>query len=339
LVDRHRPAKDLVRLIQLLSGHKAFGLSVEEIAARMEVSPRTVRRQLVALADIEPDLAFHTADNSPKKLWFLPSTKTRMPAVSAEQLSGLSAIAAFMQAQGHQDYARTLHDLRDGLQAGLDRASLLRLDPDLEVLDASIEVTHRPGPKASFDPLTRSQLLKAITEERQVRFTYTDVRGLKTAKRRVSPYALVVGPRAYLVCRDEDADAIRNFALTGIRDVESGDARTTRDGFDVAAYVRQSFGAFHDGRFDQWILRFRAGTAHELSSYQFHPSQTMSVLPGGGIEVSFYCESIREVAYECFRWSEHLVSIGPAELRETVEEICNNMRLACDLTEGGEAEV
>lgn len=339
MVDRHRPAKDLVRLIQLLSGHKAFGLSVEEIAARMEVSPRTVRRQLVALADIEPDLAFHTADDSPKKLWFLPSTKTRMPAVSAEQLSGLTAIAAFMQAQGHQDYARTLHDLRDSLQAGLDRASLLRLDPDLEVLDASIEVTHRPGPKASFDPLTRSQLLKAITEERQVRFTYTDVRGLKTAKRRVSPYALVVGPRAYLVCRDEDADAIRNFALTGIRDVESGDARTTRDGFDVAAYVRQSFGAFHDGRFDQWILRFRAGTAHELSNYQFHPSQTMSVLPGGEIEVRFYCESIREVAYECFRWSEHLVSIGPAELRETVEEICNNMRLACGLTEGGEAEV
>ena len=28
MVDRHRPAKDLLRLIQVLSAHKAFGLSV-----------------------------------------------------------------------------------------------------------------------------------------------------------------------------------------------------------------------------------------------------------------------------------------------------------------------
>lgn len=338
MVDRHRPAKDLVRLIQLLSGHKAFGLSVDEIAARMEVSTRTARRLLVALADIEPDLSFHIADDTPKKQWFLPSTKTRMPAVSAEQLSSLTAIANFMQAQGHQDYAQTLNDLRAGLQAGLDRASLLRLDPDLEVLDASIEVTHRPGPKTSFDPLTRSQLLRAITEERQVRFTYTDVRGLKTAPRRVSPYALVVGPRAYLVGWDEATGGIRNFALTGIREVESCDSGVTRDGFDVAAYVRQSFGAFHDGMFAQWRLRFKAGTAHELSSYQFHPSQTMTILSGGEIEVSFYCESVREVAYECFRWSEHLVSIGPEHLRKTVEDICQNMRRACDVDEEASGE-
>jgi len=335
VVDRHRPAKDLLRLIQVLSAHKSFGLSVEDIAARMEVSIRTARRLVVALTDIEPDLAFRFADDSQKKFWYLPSTRTRIPAVTAEQLSGLTAIANFMQAQGHQGYAETLQDLRDSLQAGLDRASLLRLDPDLEVLDASIGVTHRPGPKTSFDPAIHSLLLTAITGQKQVRFLYTDVRGLKTSRRRVSPYALILGPRAYLLCHDEEAGGKRNFTLTGMADVEAHDASATPVYFDVSAYVRQSFGAFHDGEFNNWTMRFKASTAHELSTYQFHPSQTMTVLPTGEIDITFYCESVREVAYECFRWSEHLVSIGPSVLQSTVKEICSNIELACNTAQEG----
>lgn len=335
MVDRHRPAKDLVRLIQMLSGHKAFGLSVKDIAANMEVSTRTARRLLSALGDIEPDLSFHMAEDSHKKFWFLPTARTRMPSVTADQLSGLTAIANFMRAQGHQGYAETLQTLRDNLQAGLDRPSLLRLDPDLEVLDASVEVTHRPGPKTSFDPVIRSQLLRAITEQKQVSFQYTDVRGLKTSWRHVSPYALIVGPRAYLICRDEDAGGIRNFALTGIADVDVSDAPASHDGFDVAAYVGSSFGAFHDGQFNTWTLRFKAETAYELLTYQFHPTQTMTVLATGEVEISFHCESVREVAYECFRWSEHLVAIGPKALQDTVEEICRNMRMASDKADEG----
>ena len=329
MVDRHRPAKDMLRLIQLLSKHKAFGLTVDEIAANMETSTRTARRLLAAVQDIEPDLTFRSADDSQKKFWYLPSAATRMPAVSAEQLSSLTTIASFMRAQGHQDYANILYELREGLQAGLERAHLLRLDPDLEVLDASIEVTHRPGPKTSFDPIIRSQLLQAITEEKQVEFCYTDVRGIKTSQRRVSPYALVVGPRSYVICFDEDAGAERNFALTGIKGIQVCKQPATRKGFDVQDYVTKSFGAFHDGQFHQWVLRFKASSLHELSTYQFHPSQTMIVLPSGEVEVSFYCESIREVAYECFRWEEHLVAIGPDPLKATIQKICKNMQAAC----------
>lgn len=85
-----RPAKDMIRLIQLLSGQEASGLAVEEIAAHMEVSPRTEHRFLVALKDIEPDLTFRVADDSQKRLWYLPVTRTRLPAVTAQQLSSLA---------------------------------------------------------------------------------------------------------------------------------------------------------------------------------------------------------------------------------------------------------
>jgi predicted DNA-binding transcriptional regulator YafY len=261
-----RPAKDMIRLIQLLSGHKASGLAVEEIAERMEISQRTAHRFLAALKDIEPDLTFRIADDSQKRLWYLPVTTTRLPAVTAQHLSSLTAIASFLRAQGHQDYAQALQNLRDTLQSGLDRAALLRMDPDLEMLENSIEVTHRPGPKSSFDPTIRGELLNAIICESQVEFLYTDVRGQKTSKRVVSPFALVIGPRSYLIGRDEAAGAIRNFALTGIRDIQQRNAPAPRDGFDAGSYVAQSFGAFHDGEFRDWTLRFKPATAHELAN-------------------------------------------------------------------------
>lgn len=328
MVDRHRPAKDMIRLIQLLSGHKASGLSVEDISAKLEISERSTRRYLSALQDIEPDLSFHEEENH-KKFWYLPTTQTRMPAVTAEQLSSLTAIANFIHMQGHLDYAQMLQGLRDSLQSGLDRATQARLDPDLEILDASVEVTHYPGPKASLDPVIRRQILSAINREKQIQFHYTSVFGRSTTDRVVSPYALVVGRRAYLVARDERAKAIRNFVLTGISALRESDIPATREGFDARAYVRQSFGAFHDGKFHQWTLRFRETAAHSLVGYQFHPTQTMTKFPNGEIEVSFYCESIREVAYECFRWSDHLSAIGPADLRGMVDEICREMAAAC----------
>jgi len=329
MVDRQRPAKDMMRLIQLLSGHKASGLTVKEIAARMETSPRTVHRYLAALHDIEPDLASRLSEDSQEKIWFLPSTRTRLPPVTAEQLSSLTAISKFMHAHGQEGFAQTLTSLRDSLQAGLDRTALMRIEPDLEVLDASIEVTHRPGPKSAYDPQIRTQLLKAITCELQIEFRYTDVRGRKTSTRRVSPYALVAGPRAYLIGREHKSGDIRNFAMHGIRDITELESAAPRRGFDARSYVAQSFGAFHDGEFHQWVLRFKPSTAHELKSYQFHPSQTMTTLHNGEVEVSFRCESIREVAYECFRWSEHLSWIGPIALQDTVTKICNDIKAAC----------
>lgn len=328
-VDRQRPAKDMLRLIQLLAAEKAFGMTLTEIMDQMEWTKRTTQRYLAALQDIEPDLSYHVDEDTNAKHWYLPSPRTRIPPVTAEQLSSLTAIAAFMAAQGHASYGNTLEDLRQTLQAGLDRSAMVRLDPDLEVLDDSVEITHRPGPKASFDPLTRTAILQAITTGSKVRFSYTNVRGHKSSQKIVSPYALIVGPRTYLIARDESVAATRNYALTGIADLEVLSETATEPDFDIKTYVSRSFGAFHDGIFEQWVLRFRPGMEYELSNYQFHPSQTMKTLDSGEVEVSFYCESIREVAYECLRWTESLTWVGPDRLRHLLKDICREVTEAC----------
>jgi predicted DNA-binding transcriptional regulator YafY len=329
-VDRLRPAKNLMRLIRLLQGHKAHGLTIGDIAARMEVSERTAHRLLAAVADIEPDLTFRKSEESQKHLWYLPESRMRISAVTALDLSTLTTVSDFLTALGHGDLARSVTALRDNLQAGLNRAQLLRLDPDLEAFDESVEVAHRPGPKATFDPALRAALLTAIVAARQVNFRYTDVRGEQTADKRISPFGIVLGPRAYLVGRDEAKGAIRNYALTGISDLVELDAPAKRDGFDMVSFVSESFGAFHDGIFRTWRLRFRSDAVGELANYQFHPTQSMTILDSGEIEVAFSCESVREVAYECLRWSQKLTSVGPAELRDCLAGILRETAVLTD---------
>lgn len=328
-VDRQRPAKDMLRLIQLLASEKAFGVTLAEIMAQMEWTKRTTQRYLAALQDIEPDLSYHVDEDTNAKHWYLPSPRTRIPPVTAEQLSSLTAIAAFMKAQGHASYGDILEELRQTLQAGLDRSAMVRLDPDLEVLDDSVKIIHRPGPKASFDPLVRTALLQAITTGSKVSFGYTNVRGLKSSQKIVSPYALTVGPRTYLIAHDESASATRNYALSGISNLKLLSSPATEPDFDIKAYVSRSFGAFHDGIAEKWVLRFKAGMEYELSNYQFHPTQTMETLESGEIEICFYCESIREVAYECLRWTESLTWVGPDRLRGLLKSICSEVAAAC----------
>jgi predicted DNA-binding transcriptional regulator YafY len=328
-VDRQRPAKDMLRLIQLLAAEKAFGMTLAEVMDKMEWTKRTTQRYLAALQDIEPDLSYHVDEDTNAKHWYLPSPRTRIPPVTAEQLSSLTAIAAFMKAQGHASYGDTLEDLRQTLQAGLDRSAMLRLDPDLEVLDDSVEIAHRPGPKASFDPLVRTVLLQAITTGNKVKFGYTNVQGRKSSQKIISPYALTLGPRTYLIARDESVSATRNYALTGIADLEVLSEPATEPDFDIKAFVSSSFGSFHDGIAEQWVLRFKTGMEYELSNYQFHPTQTMKTLDNGEAEVSFYCESMREVAYECLRWTESLTWVGPERLQRLLQDICQEISAAC----------
>ena len=49
------------------------------------------------------------------------------------------------------------------------------------------------------------------------------------------------------------------------------------------------------------------------------------MLKGGEVEIRFSCESVKEIAYECFRWSEHLISIQPDALNLAVTQIINEM--------------
>lgn len=327
---RHRPARDLLRLVEMLQARRHVGMTIEEIAHDVGRSERTVHRLLKTLADTGYDLHSRLDEDGRRKRWMVRTSRSTVPAVTADTLSSLTGIGEMLRSQGLVDYAELITDLRRHLEASQERRRLLALDPDLEVFDDTLGVASRPGPVAPSDPTVRRRLQDAIVTGLMVHFTYTDVRGDKTSERLVSPLGLLLGPRAYLVARDTNK-SVRIFALTGIREPRLMPDVADRDDFDLRAFVERSFGAFHDGVYREWRLRFEAAARHEVEHYRFHPSQTVTVHETGEVEVVFTCESVREVAYECFRWSEWLVAVETEELRACLREICERiMRAAGD---------
>ena len=326
-LDRQRPAKDLLRVIHILQANKSFGVTAETIAKEMEVSVRTVKRWLSAIKDIEPDLSYRNVSEIRGNLWYLPTAKTRITPTSADQLSSLKTISQLLKSHGYEEYSRVLNELSDVFKASADTRQMNRIDPDLEVLEESVRVTHSPGPKGVYEPMLRSALLEAILTEQQVQFTYKNTSDTKIDEKQVSPLGITLGPRVYLVAFDQSIKEIRNYALTGISNFRVLDQPIEYFHFDLNQYVGGSFGAFHDGIFLKWKLKFKSEAAPALYKYQFHPTQKFKTLDNGEIEISFYCESVREVALECFKWSHHLVSIKPRLLRETIDKIISEMRL------------
>lgn len=326
---RHGPARDLLRLSQTLQARRHVGMTVAEIAGELGRSQRTVKRLLSTLSATEPDLAWHLDADGRKRRWTIRRSRAAPPAVTADTLASLSVIGSLLRAQGLGDYANLIADLRLQLEASQEKRRLLALDPDLEIFDEALGVASRPGPRAPSDPSVRAVLQDALAAGRKVRFTYTDVRGRRTSERLVSPLGLVLGPRAYLIARERDASVLK-FALTGIQYPKLTSEPAARDNFDLQAFVERSFGAFHDGIYREWRLRFKAAARHAVEHYRFHPSQTVSVRETGEVEVVFTCESVREVAYECVRWSEWLVAIETEELRGCLRDICERILLAID---------
>ena len=108
--------------------------------------------------------------------------------------------------------------------------------------------------------------------QKQITFTYKNITATKTSQRRASPLGIILGPRAYLVAHDEEADALRNYTLTGIENLHIIDEDNPHTAFDIDAFAHRSF-AFHDGILMVRTLTFHAKAAPILEHYEFHPTQ------------------------------------------------------------------
>ncbi|MFD3511877.1 helix-turn-helix transcriptional regulator [Streptomyces sp. NPDC058657] len=241
------PAR-LLQLLSLLQTPREWPGS--ELAVRLEVSRRTVRRDIDRLRDLGyPVQASMGAEGG----YRLVAGKAMPPLVLDDEEA--VAIAVGLRAgAGHA--VEGIEEASVRALAKLEQVLPSRLRHQVSSLQAAtIPLTNGDG--ASIDPQTLTVMAGAATGHERLRFGYRAGDGT-ASKRLVEPYRLVsTGRRWYLVAYDIDREDWRTFRVDRVSEPFATGARFTPRGLptgNAADFLRQSMQALGNGRKEPFRL-------------------------------------------------------------------------------------
>jgi predicted DNA-binding transcriptional regulator YafY len=234
ILDDMSTSERMLRLLSLLQTHRYW--PGPELSARLEVSPRTLRRDVDRLRELG-----YTVD------------AVRGAAGGYQLRAGGSLPPLLLEDEEAVAIAVGLRTAATGSVAGMDDWSVQALSKVLALMpprlrrqmDAVASQTDTPGPWEGapvFDAAVLTVLAQACRDSEVLRFDYT-ARAAQTTHRRVEPLRLVsLGRRWYLVAWDRDRLDWRSFRLDRIADPEpTGQRFRPRElpAEDALAFVRR----------------------------------------------------------------------------------------------------
>ena len=239
-------AMDIMRLAIRLQGTGA-GLTLDDIEREFEVSRRTAERLRNAVEELFGPLETVNTGEAKRRCRLRAPNLRRLVSLSAEELAELSAAATALERAGLEERAAMLRTLDDKLRAVLEAEALSGIEPDLQALTEAEGLALRPGPQHRLEDGLLAVLRQAIKTGRIVAFDYASRATGQRTRRRVEPYGLIYGNRAFLVGRAQGGAEMRLWRLARIGAAEVTGEPFTRDpAFDLQRFTRRSFGTFQE---------------------------------------------------------------------------------------------
>ncbi|WP_374774419.1 YafY family transcriptional regulator [Streptomyces sp. NBC_01310] len=270
------PAR-LLSLLSLLQTPREWPGS--ELAQRLQVSPRTIRRDIERLRDLGyPVEATLGAEGGYRLV-----AGAAMPPLLLDDEEAVAIAVGLRAGAGHA--IEGVEEASVRALAKLEQVLPSRLRHRVGALQtATIALTRGDG--SSVDPRTLTTMASAVAGRERLRFAYRAGDGAES-RRQVEPYRLVsTGSRWYLVAYDLEREDWRTFRVDRVDEAFATGARfAPRElPMDAEDFVRRGL----QGREKQTYLvevTFAAGTA-ELPEWL-----RSAALPGGGARTSVRFES------------------------------------------------
>lgn len=302
----------IVHLHRRLS-HEQFVTS-ESLARELEVSSRTIKRDIACLRDelgapIAWDAGTHTYTYT-AHCDLLPLLR-----IDADEALALALAGKTFAAWHGSPLGRALTSALEKIAPIVGGAVSLPVGDLKDLLFASDD------PAADAEHRHFALLLEAIHRRRELRIVYQKPKAHATAETRtLHPLHLAyLEHRWMLVAYDPSRSALRNFVLARIREAQATGARFEPPvNFDRKKYLSGSLGRFvgeidHDVR-----LTIDADAAPYLRERPWHPSQKITERPDGSIEVSFRLNYLHDIERRVLACGAHAEVLAPPELRERI---------------------
>lgn len=309
-------------LLRILSARR-YGATIKELAAELEVSEKTVRRDLVALQTAGLPLE-ETVFERGLKRWRIDLERWQAPVGFAfDEAAALHVARRLLEPLAGTPFWSAAQSALKKTRATLSSAAL-------DYLDRFGETFHRTrfgdrdyrGHAAVLD-----QLNQAIDDRRAVKLTYQSLRATEPVTYTIHPYGLAFHRGSlYLVGWAPNHGQIRHWKVDRMKKATATQARFERPAdFDLEEHFKGSFGVYEGGGDVRVLVRFSAEVARYVSESTWHPSQILTPQKDGGLLAEFRLDGTCEVKAWILSFGRHAEVVGPEELRREMGEELGQM--------------
>ena len=258
----------VLQLLGLLQSRRVW--TGEELAERLGVTGRSVRRDIERLRDLGYPVVASKGHGGGYRL----GAGAVLPPLLLDPDEAVAMAVCLRLAAG-------------GSVAGVGESALRALSKLDQVMPARLRsqfaavhdatVTLTPNANNPVDPEILMTLARACRDHEHVGAVYTDLHGNVT-RRRVEPYRLVTtGRRWYLLAYDQDREDWRSLRLDRMAEVLArGTTFAARDAPDAATYISTSISSSPY----RYIARVRYRTSAETVAQHFSPTSA-TIEPDG----------------------------------------------------------
>jgi proteasome accessory factor B len=301
----------LARVVSVLRAHPD-GIRTADLARRVDMSVRTVYRDLRAIED-EIGLGVWSDGGRWGVLGdeFLPPLKLTLSEAMAVVLS------ARLMARYADKYDPDLGSAFEKLEEGLPEVLAAHVDRTLDIYSSQPQ-------DDTFRRHVRL-LTKAWAERRVVALDYEPARYDRGSRRRratVRPYLIEPSLQThalYLFGWDETRDALRTFKIERIRD-----AALTPRTFDppeagsMEDTLRRAWDIIADQPPVDVVLRFAPSVAARVGEATWHPTQVIEPADDGSLVWRATVAGTIEIRLWILSWGDEVEVLAPADLRDDV---------------------
>ena len=291
-----------------------------KLVKALEVSRKTIVRDIAFMRDrLELPIEFDSRVQAYRYTQPVNSFPT-VNVTEGELLALLVAQRALEQYRGtpfHRQLAVAFKKLAGGLK---DRISFSPAD-ELRA------VSFKNFGLGKTDLAVFNVLSSAVLRQKVVAFAYRKPGDAKKSARRVRPYHLANRENLwYLIGFDLERKALRTFALPRIADVAAMPEEFIRPaGFSPEKFFANALGVL--GGAGDWrvVIRFHVTVAERVREREWHESQKMRELPGGGLELRLRLGALSEIEQWVLGWGAAAEVVAPAELRASIRKTATTL--------------
>jgi proteasome accessory factor B len=315
------------RVVNALRGFRR-GRTLATLAAEVDVSVRTIRRDLADLIDAGIRMELTTVEGEPGAR-LLDRGFASVPITTRERFTLLAVRSVFDVLRGtplHDDVESVLEKIEQGLEPDEAR--------ERSKMRSRIAYVPDGGTKAYDDKEDVIDALQTgILSQKVVRYAYRDSRG-RNQRGFVAPYAMLLYRQGLYIVGARLSDPgdgrnttdwrrrLGNFAVERFSEAEHMRERSFEvpSDFELDELLHGAFGIHVASRDEpkRVVVEFSKERAALARARVWHPTQQVEELPDGRVRFTFSCASIVPVVSWVLEWGPYVRVVEPPELRAAV---------------------